>query len=112
MAKKIHEFVKYLLSDIFSKISGIVAKPMFGRYGLFKHGLMFAIVKPDIGKLYFKVDKHNVVDYLDARMQPFMYTVKNRLVKLNYYELPWIILEDKEELEKWVNKAYQAALRK
>jgi len=55
MASK-SEFVKYLL-ELLEPFENVTSKSMFGGYGIFKDGLMFALVADDT--LYIKTDDFN-----------------------------------------------------
>jgi DNA transformation protein and related proteins len=109
--KELPSFVIYLLEDVFMQISGITAKSMFGGYGLYKDRVFFAIVDQDEGRVYFKVDNENLEDYKKNNYPQFVYQGKGKEMRMNYYEVPLEILENKEELPKWVEKSYQAGLR-
>lgn len=60
MAQADSEFVEYLL-ELMKPIGAVRAKRMFGGYGLFLEGLMFALVADD--RLYFKVGDSNLADF-------------------------------------------------
>lgn len=85
----------------------VAAKAMFGGYGLYREGLMFAIIVGDT--LYFKVDERTQPAYEKAGSEPFSYTAKGRLVRLSYWQVPVEILEDVEQLSVWSDEAYKVA---
>ena len=82
---------------------------MFGGYGLYLDGLMFGLIAYDT--LYFKVDDGNRKDYVRAGTGPFTYEGKRRPVKMSYFQIPEILMEDPAELTIWAEKAYAAAKR-
>jgi uncharacterized protein (TIGR02453 family) len=87
----------------------VTAKNMFGGVGLYLDGLFFALIANDT--LYFKVDGTNRPDYEAAGMGPFRpYGDKSYAMK--YYEVPVEVLEDRETLRLWANKALAVARRK
>lgn len=97
-------FHDYLISDVFVQLPGITSRPMFGGYGFYRYGIIFAIIAE--GKLYFKVGNSNRKDYEEYGSQPFQYPMKNgKLSTMSYYELPADILENSEVLEKWIDKS-------
>jgi DNA transformation protein and related proteins len=102
---KTHEFVEYLLHDAFGGLAGVTARSMFGGYGLYKDGQIFAIVDQDAGKVYFRVNDTNLADFTARGMEPFTYTAKGKTMTMKYYELPLDILENPEDLAVWTNKA-------
>lgn len=82
---------------------------MFGGLGLYREGLIFAIVVE--GALCFKVNEGNRRDYENAGSEPFIYEAKGRRVAMSYWRVPEEVM-DSEELCIWAERAYQAALNK
>lgn len=82
---------------------------MFGGAGLFREGLMFALVVDDV--LYFKVDGRNRADFETAGMAPFSYERKGKMAAIkSYYEAPPELSDDADDLAIWAGKAFNAAL--
>jgi DNA transformation protein and related proteins len=82
---------------------------MFGGAGLFRDGLMFALIVDDV--LYFKVDDRNRPDFEAAGMTPFSYQRKGRMAALkSYYEAPPELSDDADGLADWARQAFGAAL--
>jgi DNA transformation protein len=107
---KTHDYLEYVIHDLMVGISGLSYRAMFGGYCLYKDGLVFAIF--DQEKLYFKVDESNLADYQKQGSKQFTYPMKDgKMMGMNYWELPLDVLEDREELRLWVEKAYEVALR-
>jgi DNA transformation protein len=101
------EFIQYILSDVLREIAGITYRPMFGAYGLYREGVFFAILSEE--KLYFKTDETTKADYLAHGSQPLNYLrLGKRAILKTYYEVPAEIMENQEEIVKWVERAYQA----
>ncbi len=87
----------------------VTAKYMFGGVGLYLEGLFFALISNDI--LYFKVDESNQPDFEAAGMGPFRpYGDKSYAMK--YYEVPADVLEERETLRVWADRALAVARRK
>lgn len=108
MDKDFHDYIMY---DVMSDISGISSKPMFGGYGVYKDGKIFAILFE--GKLYFKVGDSNRADFEKAGSKPFVYSKKKKgTVSLSYFELPVDVMEDKEQLEAWMAGSMHAKEQK
>lgn len=106
---KNRSFHNYFLSDVFNGIDGISSKSMFGGYGFYKDGIIFAIIADE--KLHFKVGSSNQKDYEDYGSAPFVYPMKNgKTTTLSFWELPADIMEDKEILPSWIEKSVQASL--
>ncbi|MGO2007703.1 TfoX/Sxy family protein [Vreelandella alkaliphila] len=106
--KATSEFIANL-SDIFVLFGDIQTKRMFGGYGVYRDGLMFALVADDV--LYFKVDEHSVGSFIELGMEQFEYEKSGKRVKMTYYAAPEEIFEDPEHAKEWADRAYKAALR-
>lgn len=102
------EFVSFLLDQL-APFDGVSARRMFGGHGLFRDGLMFALVADDT--LYLKVDAGNRPDFEAAGTAPFTYEREGREIALSYYEAPPDVVETADELAAWSQKAFEAALR-
>jgi DNA transformation protein len=99
------EFQDYVLEQL-AGIGGITPKKMFGGVGLYYRKLFFGIL--DNNNFYLKVDETNRSDYEKADMPAFN-PYKNRSVAMQYYEVPAEILENKEQLKIWAQKAITVA---
>lgn len=82
---------------------------MFGGAGLYCDGLFFALVADDV--LYFKVDDSNRADYEAAGMGPFK-PFPDKQGVMQYYEVPIDVLENRQTLRDWAEKALDVARRK
>ena len=111
MPKKSSAFVEYVVHDLLSELDGVQSRAMFGGYGIYRNGAIFAIVVDD--ELYFKVGPANRSEYEEAGSEPFTYRSKNRRkpVAMSYWKVPAHILEDRPEIARWAEKACQAALK-
>lgn len=102
--KKSAEFHDYVIHDVLGGIPGITSKAMFGGYGIYKDGKIFAIIVD--GELYFKVDDNTVLDFKKLGSSQFTYEKKDgKKYAMNYWLLPEEIMEDNEKLELWVGSA-------
>lgn len=102
------EYIEYIVDQL-SAFGHVTAKKMFGGVGIFFDGLMFALIGH--GDLYFKVDDENRMDFEEAGMGPFK-PYPDRDETMQYYQVPADIVEDREELSRWADKAYAVAIRK
>ncbi|MFG6098326.1 TfoX/Sxy family protein [Leptothoe sp. ISB3NOV94-8A] len=92
-----------------NQVAPVTSRSMFGGYGLYADGIMFALIAYET--LYFKVDDDNLVDYLEADMGPFHYERHGKTIQMSYYQLPKTVLEEPVELLNWIEKAQAAARR-
>lgn len=105
---KISGYLDYVLDQL-SDFGDVVPRRMFGGIGLFRGGLMFALIDNDI--LYFKVDDSNRGDYEASDCGPFR-PFKDKKTVMQYYEVPVDVIEDRDELGRWAGRAYAVALNK
>ena len=102
------EFASYVV-DLMQSMGPVRAKKMFGGYGIFLDGLMFALIAD--GTLYLKADKESESEFKSMGLDVFTYKKKGRDTSLSYYMAPEDTLEDPDQMTAWANKAYGAALR-
>jgi DNA transformation protein len=101
-------YLDYVLEQL-SGVGAITSKRMFGGVGIYLDGLFFALIDDDT--LYFKVDSSNRADYEATGMGPFKPFGDDSHV-MNYYEVPIEILEDRDRLRLWAERARAVAKAK
>ncbi|HEU5180575.1 MAG TPA: TfoX/Sxy family protein [Candidatus Polarisedimenticolia bacterium] len=101
-------FREYVREQI-ERVAPLSMRAMFGGVGLYSGGVFFALIDDDT--VFFKVDDRNRPDFEAAGMQPFRPFGDDR-TSMQYYELPAEVLEDREDLRRWMRGALQAALAK
>ena len=102
------DFADYVV-DLLRPLGPVRAKRMFGGFGLFLNGLMFALIIDDT--LYFKADAVNRPTFTVRQMAPFEYLRQGRLVALSYLAAPAEALEDEQDLLALAKLGFEAALR-
>ena len=99
----------HFLIDLMAGMGEVHARRMFGGYGIFCGKIMFGLVADDV--LYLKADDHNMHQFLEAGLEPFIYMKKGRPVTMSYYEAPAEAMDDSETMERWAKPALHAAQR-
>jgi DNA transformation protein len=102
------EYITYVIDQLES-LGPVRSKRMFGGAGLYFEDLFFGLIADDV--LYFKVDDSNRTDYEAEGMGPFKPFPDKKEV-MQYYEVPIDVLENKEALRDWAEKAVHVAERK
>lgn len=102
------EFVRYII-DLMQPLGAVSAKAMFGGYGIYLDGLMFALVADDV--LYLKTGAENLPDFEQRGLPPFSYQRKSNTINMSYSEAPAELLDDADALLLWAGKAISAALK-
>lgn len=106
------EFVGYVrdqMMDADASAPPPEIRRMFGGHGVFRNGLMFALIADDA--LYFKADDETVAAFEEAGSEPFTYMRRGKPARLRYYSAPEAALEDPDELCRWMDLAAGAAIR-
>ncbi|MEX1294837.1 MAG: TfoX/Sxy family protein [Candidatus Limnocylindrales bacterium] len=81
---------------------GVTSKSMFGGHGLFKDGVMFAIVDSE-GRLYLRADGSTAMAFESAG--------STQHARMPYWEVPEPIREDADQLREWAATAAEVAAR-
>jgi DNA transformation protein len=102
------EYIDYL-KEQFASFGAIEARRMFGGWGVYYQGLMFALVVDDT--LYLKADQQLAPQFQALGLEPFQYPRRGRLVALSFYEAPDGLYDDPDEAKRWASLAHEAALR-
>lgn len=89
-------------------VGAVSSRKMFGGVGIYTGDLFFALIANST--LYFKVDDSNRPDFEEQGMQAFR-PYKDKKNTMQYYEVPIDVLEDREQIEIWANKAIEVAVR-
>lgn len=101
-------FLDYV-KETFAHFGPIQTRKMFGGYGIFHQGLMFALISDE--QLYLKVDNQSKQLFTELDLSPFTYIKQNKPVQLSYFAAPETVFEDEQEALYWANQAFQASLR-
>ena len=101
-------FAEFVLEQM-ADIPGIGKRAMFGGFGIYRDGLMFALIADE--QLYFKASDHLADDFTALGLQPLLYESKGKAVSLKYYQAPESVFEESEQMLLWADKAYRCAQR-
>lgn len=101
----------HYLADCLAPWGEIRLKRMFGGLGVYRDDLFFALIDDNI--VYFKVDDTTRPDFAAAGSEPFTYPDKNGQPMLmnGYWRLPDEVMEDRDTLFAWADKALGVARR-
>ncbi|MFV0275905.1 MAG: TfoX/Sxy family protein [Parahaliea sp.] len=102
------EFVEYL-HEVFALFGPIQSRRMFGGYGIYRDGLMFALVADEA--LYLKTDAETVNCFTELGLSPFEYDKGDKKVQMSYYAASEAIFDEPEQAKEWADRAFGAALR-
>jgi DNA transformation protein len=97
------------LAERLAPFGGVRAKRMFGGWGIFLDGLMFALIADE--QLYLKSDAGNRERFAADNLPAFSYPRGGKMIELSYRLAPEEALEDDAVLLDWARSAIEAALR-
>ncbi len=101
---KDRSFHDYIVHDLMGQIPGITSRAMFGGWGIYKGGVIFAIIVD--GELYFKVDDSNRPEFKRMESRAFVYAKKGgKRITMSYWLVPEDVLEDQERLSELIDKS-------
>lgn len=101
-------FVTHIL-ELMEPLGPVVARSMFGGWGLSLDGMTFALVAGE--ELYLKTDDQNRPDYEALGLPAFTPFADQPDRKMNYHLPPAEALEDADSLCPWIRAAFEVALR-
>jgi DNA transformation protein len=101
------QYLAFVLDQL-GQMRTVTSRRMFGGAGFYAGEAFFAIADDDT--LYFKVDEQTRPEYQREGMQPFQPMGPDKPMN-GYYELPARVLEDADELQQWMLRAIEVALR-
>jgi len=103
-----HAFV----GELFAPMGPVRIKRMFGGAGVFREGLMFALVAGDT--VYLKTDTALRSDLLSQGSEAFLWTRRGTgdMIDMGYVSLPSSAMDDPDEASAWARRALAAARAK
>jgi DNA transformation protein len=102
------EFVDYLVESL-SPLGDVQARAMFGGWGFYLDGKMFALAAFET--FYIKADDETRAEFESRGLAPFRYEAKGKVSVMSYYQPPSAALDDRDLLCEWARKGVAAAKR-
>ena len=102
-------FVEFLREQL-APLGPLRARRMFGKTGVFCHGVMIGMVADDT--LYLRVDDENRATFAEvASVPPLNYRKQGRAIDLAFWRVPDRLFDEPDELVTWARAALAAAQR-
>jgi DNA transformation protein len=103
-----HEFV----AELFAPMGPVSIRRMFGGAGVFRDGLMFALLGDDT--IYLKTDAKLRTDLEAEGCVPFIWTKPStgEEIDMGYVSLPSSAMDDPDEASAWARRALAVARAK
>lgn len=102
------EFTEFI-RDVFVDFGEVHCRRMFGGYGVYHRGLMFALIAEEV--LYLKADEETAEFFTSRNLPPFQYTRQGKTCSMSYFQAPEEIFDDPVEAARVAETAYRTALR-
>lgn len=98
------------VTELFRGLGPVTIKRMFGGAGVYRDGLMFALIAEE--SLYMRVDGTTRADYEAEGSKPFTFEMKGgRTAQMAYFALPDRLYDEPDEAVRWGARALDAARR-
>lgn len=97
------------LNELFEPVGGVTIKRMFGGLGIFKAGLMFALVSDDV--LYLKADAATAPRFEAEGYHRWVYEGHKRPMAMPYWQAPERLYDEPDEFTEWARAAFAVAER-
>lgn len=99
-----------LIAELMAPLGGVSIRRMFGGRGVFKEGLMFALLSSR-GVFYFKADGETVAAFAAEGCEQFAPEMKGRRAAMPYWRAPERLFDEPDEFADWARRAFAAAKR-
>lgn len=100
------EFREFVLEQL-SSYGPVTARSMFGGYGLYAQGVLFALLDDDA--MFLRTDETGRPEFEAAGSRPFA-PIPGAKPMMGYWGVPIDVLEDRDELPRWCERAHNVAL--
>ena len=99
-----------LLEDLLAPLGGVTIRRMFGGRGVFKDGLMFALMSSR-GVFYFKADAGTAPAFEREGSEQWTPEMKGRVMPMPYWRAPERLFDEPDAFAEWARTAFAAAVR-
>ena len=98
--------------ELLAGMGRVEARRMFGGAGLYRDGVMFALLDDDV--LYFRVDEALEADLKAAGSAPWVYSMRRdgAVREMGYWRMPESAADDPDEAVALAKRALAAALKR
>lgn len=101
-------FAQFVVEQM-AGLGAVQAKSMFGGFGLYLQGLMFALILDET--VYIKADEVSRARFESHGLEPFRYEARGKVSSLKYFQAPEEAYDDPSTMVEWASLGYDAAVR-
>jgi len=100
------DFHEYVMRDILAHIEGVTSKALFGGYGIYLDGTIFALIT-ESDELRFKANDLTKKKYETLGGQQFIYHghTSKAATSMPYWQVPEEVMENREMIEEWARES-------
>ena len=99
------------VSEALGHMSGFRVKKMFGGASVYSNDIVFCMIT-DKAIPHFRIGPGNLPDFESEGMEPFVHiSKKGKRTEMPYYTVPERLWSNQEELEIWVQKSIEEAIK-
>lgn len=115
MDQAVQDYHEYVVHDVLGHVKGVTSKKMFGGYGLYLDGVIFAIITGGniMGgeHLLFKANDETKGKYEELGSQQFVYDGHKTKAPttMPYWIVPEEIMEDRDRVAEWAHEAAEVS---
>ncbi len=99
-----------LLEDLLAPLGGVSIRRMFGGRGVFKDGVMFALLSSR-GVFYLKADAGTAPAFAAEGCEQWTPEMQGRTMAMPYWRAPERLLDEPDEFAEWARAAFAVAIR-
>ncbi len=99
-----------LIAELMAPVGSVTIRRMFGGRGIFKDGLMFALLSSrDV--FYLKADDETVPAFVAEGCEQWTPEMQGRTMPMPYWRAPERLFDEPEDFAEWARAAFAVALR-
>ncbi len=99
-----------LIAELLAPLGGVSIRRMFGGRGVFRDGLMFALLSSR-GVFYLKADDETAPAFAAEGCEQWTPEMKGRAIPMPYWRAPERLFDEPDDFAEWARGAYAAARR-
>ncbi len=91
------------LTELFAPLGGVSFRRMFSGYGVFRDGVMFALISRDL--LYFRTDDAAAAKHAAEGAQQWAPHMRGEAKPMPYWQVPERLFDEPDEFVEWAREA-------
>ena len=99
-----------LIAELMAPLGGVTIRRMFGGRGVFKDGLMFALLSSR-GVFYFKADEETAPAFAAEGCEQWTPEMQGRTMPMPYWRAPERLFDEPDDFAEWARAAFAVASR-